>query len=125
MRKNLLPLFILMIICSFCNKRLSAQNNRKDFDSTTMSIVSKVITKSNNISLPEKITNELKLFAAQNNLPQNLVLKNSIALKMLFNKDLAYNERKVYLEWAIENYTTQNKYLPTTYFKEALAALKQ
>jgi hypothetical protein len=125
MKKIILQFFTLLIISSFCSSKLSAQTNRKDFDSTTMSIVTIVISKSNNISIPEKMINELKVFAAQNNLPEKLVLKNSIALKMLYNKDLTYNEKKVYLEWAIENYTTENKYLPTTYFKEALAACKQ
>jgi hypothetical protein len=125
MKKNLRLLLILLAVGSFCSLNLTAQSTRKDFDSTTMSIVSIVISKSSNLSIPDKMIKELKSFALQNNLEENLVLKNSIVLKMLFNKDLSYNEKKVYLEWAIQNYTTESKYLPITYFKEALAALKQ
>ena len=125
MKKKTLHFFLILFIgltSSICSL---AQSQRKDFDSTTLSIVTQVLTKSINIALPERVTDDLKLFAIQNNLPQNLVLKNSIALKMLYNNNLTYNEKKVYLEWAVENYSTENKYLPIKYFKEALIALKQ
>jgi hypothetical protein len=104
--------------------QLKAQSVNNSFDSTTMSIVSIVINKSQGITIPDNIIGELKQFAALSKLDERLVLKNSIALKMLYNNNLSYNEKKVYLDWAIANYSNESKYLPVTYFKNALASLK-
>ena len=118
--------YLIIILIGFSPiSNLSAQTVKKDFDSTTMSIVSIVINKSNNIVLPPKLINELKQYALQNNYPQNQVLKSSIALQMLYCNNLTYNEKKVYLDWAVSYYTFYNKYIPVSYFTKALEGLKQ
>jgi hypothetical protein len=126
MIKYIFKLFIIQLLTLFLHtgSMAQSQSTRKDFDSTSMSIISTVYRKSEKIILPQRILAELKEYSISKNIPLSHVIKNSAALKMLFNENLTRNEKKVYLEWAIDNFTHDNQCLPATYFKEALAALK-
>jgi hypothetical protein len=101
-----------------------AQNLRIDFDSTEMSIISNVIRKSQNINLPSAVVTSLKVYAKQQKLAEYIVFKNALMLKMLYNPELTFTEKKVFLRWAVDNYKYENKYLPVRYFEDALANLK-
>jgi hypothetical protein len=100
------------------------QNYRKDYDSTSMSELGKIISKSDKAEVPLDVIKDLKSYAVKNNLKEFQVMKNLISVKVLYNKNLSYSEKKLFLEWAIQLYSSENMMIPVSYFTEALKKLK-
>lgn len=116
--------FSFFLISLMIIQNASAQNARRDFDSTSMSTIVKVLSKSEKVDVPLNVIKDLKEYALQNNLQEAHVMKNLISVKPLYNKNLNYTEKKLFLEWAIQLYSGENIMIPISYFKEALKKLK-
>ncbi len=118
-----MKIFSFFLMAFIMIQKVNAQNARRDFDSTSMSIIVKVLSKSEKIDVPLNVINDLKRYAAQNNLQESHVMKNLISVKPLYNKSLNYSEKKLFLEWAVQLYSGENIMIPVSYFTEALKKL--